>query len=1307
MARSVPNLLIVTAIASHTTSLLSAQTLEQLFGEQLFGPEKIWQVELELLPEQFERMQPPGPGDNRRNPSEEQHDSVRNVFGTQFRWARCRFRALGLTLEDVGIRYAGDITYLVTAMAWKRPMVISFDKFRSQTFQGISTLHFHAMPLDPTKAREVFASFVMQNLGVLVPRAGFAEVWLTVPGRLERFYLGLYTVVEDVDAAFFERHLGSGTGLVMKPLLVRQMDYLGESWSAYEARYRPTRQATESEQRRMIEFARLVHQSSDEVFARRINSFLDVERFLDLLAAQSLLSDLNSVFAVGANYTLYLDTQSGKFYFVPNDMEFSCAAMLLFGSPDELMDLRLLKPYPERNRLLERLLAIDALRQRYLEKLRKFRFTTFTKEFLANLVTQVEGTTKAARERERRSTTFGAPAAAPPGPQPPDLLAFIEARLRSVDQQLDGRHEGYAPRPLSFAGPAPMTRSGPSEPINEQVARQLVRVVAGFEWSLFAAPPEVNYPVAIACEPHGAVYVAVDQQGSLGREPGGGKILRCVDENDDGRADKVTTYATVDHPRGMVFRNGKLWVMHPPTLSVFEDGDGDGVADRRETLVTGLTTELLTQRGGDHTTNCVRMGIDGWLYIGVGDYGIKEAIARDGSRVSLRGGGIVRVRPDGSELEIFCTGLRNPFDVAIDPYLNIFTRDNTNDGAGWDVRVSLIKQYAHYGYPQLFANFTDEIMPPLGSFGNGGGSGALFIDDSSWPKPFDRMLLTADWGRSQVYYHPLVARGASFDMGQEVFCDLPRATGMDIDGCGRLYIASWYGGEASVYVGPNVGFVIRVVPQGWKMEAFPDLKKASSQQLLRYLISDNGVLRLHTQGELLERKGDLAPGDKIVEQLFKLAGDRSVGLAGRVAAIFTLKQLLGESCHSALASLYDDSTVREYVLRALTDRRSELKNIEVDWLARGLEDPSERVRAQAVISVARLGHRAISSRLLPCTLRRESPGETWQGPPQNQPDPGRVVPHLAVRALVELQAVEDCLQAVGGPYSRGALQALGYMHFPETVEGLIGKLRTAVSAELRREILRTLMRLHYREAPYDGSWWGIRPDTTGPYYDPQEWSMTPRIQSVLAQAVSTADEQDRRQLEFQLRRHGIFLPGILEEVRPEPDQPTEPLVRTPSVDPNDPNLIGNLPFDQVLARTLRAAGNPERGARLFETQSCTACHAVADGQAPKGPHLFEITKRYKPEELVESIVRPSAKLAQGYETYQFILADGRIVQGFIVSERARSVLLRQSDGREVEIAKHDIEERRILTTSSMPEGLVGNLTPEQLGDILSYLQTLK
>src|SRR5262249_7660290 len=162
---------------------------------------------------------------------------------------------------------------------------------------------------------------------------------------------------------------------------------------------------------------------------------------------------------------------------------------------------------------------------------------------------------------------------------------------------------------------------------------------------------------------------------------------RCIDREGDGQADLFADFAEMDSPRGLVYDAGTLYVLHPPYLSAFHDVDGDGHADRSEVLVEGLGFDLKF-RGADHTTNGIRLGIDGWLYIAVGDYGFIRAQGKDGVTRQLHGGGIARVRTDGTGLEVYTTGQRNIYDVAVDPFLNAFTRDNTNDGGGWDVRLS-------------------------------------------------------------------------------------------------------------------------------------------------------------------------------------------------------------------------------------------------------------------------------------------------------------------------------------------------------------------------------------------------------------------------------------------------------------------------------------------------------------------------------------------------------------------------------------------------------------------------------------------
>ncbi len=1277
----------------------------------LFGQTKVWTIHLDVTAKEFEAMQPPQPGGFGAPPvppTPGKRASETSLFGTEFRWVEADFTIGETSLKKVGLRYAGDITYLVSAAGLKRPLKIAFDKFEAQEFGGLSAVQLHAMPLDASKSREALAYAVFRACGVPASRTAFAEVTLTVPGKYDREYLGLYTVVEDVDAKFLADRFGSDKGLAMKPFRVRGVDFLGESWAAYKGPYQPRRDATEDEQQRVIAFAKLINSASPEEFEKRIASYIDVEEFLRFTAANALTSNLESFLALGHNYTLYLDPTTHLFHFVPGDLEFSFANLLLMGTAEQLMDLSVMKPWPGENKLPDRLLAIPEIAARYKKLLQELTSTVFTADRLLSQSDGINTATQEIRDKEQKAVAARpAPAAqfgAPGGPQPPDIKTFVETRTKSVAAQLGSTSRGFVPQPPTFGAPPGGGTAGGNntKPIDEATFRESVRVPAEFEATLFATPPKVSYPVAIACEPTGAVYVAVDEQGSLGRTPGGGRILRCVDSNNDGKVDDVTIFAKVEHPRGVTYRDGKVWVMHPPELSVFQDNDGDGVADSHEVLVTGLTTDQIANRGGDHTTNCVRMGIDGWLYIGVGDYGIKEAEGTDGRKIVLRGGGIVRVRPDGTELEVYCAGLRNPFDLAIDPFLNIFTRDNTNDGAGWDTRVSLLKQSALYGYTQLFANFTEEIMPTLGTFGNSGGTGGLFIQDPRWPAAYRNTLFTGDWGRSEVYRHDLKPNGPTFDLKQEVFISIPRATGMDIDGNGRLYVASWRGGEAAVFVGPNIGFVARVTPKDLAVTPFPDLKRASHAELVQLLASPNSVTRHHAQGEILAR----GRKPETTQRVVVLASDAKASLESRVAAIFTLKQLDGADSHPALLKLANTSGIREFVLRALTDRKADGKGLPLKPFVDALGDDSPRVRAQTLISLGRLENPAAAKAILPMTMREPGSVMPTERPLQNQPDPGRVMPHLAVRALVALNAVDVCLEALDGPYADGALWTLRSMHDRKGVEGLIKHLGSARTPELRQGILTALIRLHNREADYEGSWWGIRPDNTGPYYDRVPWEMTDRIATVVTTAILDSDPETATALKKELSRHSVALVGVPNTVEVASQEKEVQLV-VPKADPANPNQLGNLGFEAASARALAARGDAKKGEELFQSQSCVACHTTADGQIPKGPHLFEIGKRYKPAELVESILKPSAKLAQGYETWSFLTNDGLTLQGFVVSERADATVIRQSDGVRREIKKADVEERVVQKISAMPEGVVANLTPEQLADLLAYLQSLK
>jgi putative heme-binding domain-containing protein len=996
-----------------------------------------------------------------------------------------------------------------------------------------------------------------------------------------------------------------------------------------------------------------------------------------------------------------------------------------------------------------------------------------------------------------------------------------------------------------------------------------VKMPQGFQKTLFAAPPDISYPTCIAAPPGGPVFVGVDQNSSLDTQANRGWVVRCVDTNGDGVADQFNIFARMDSPRGLVFDHDTLYVMHPPVLEAFHDDNGAGTANRSEILVSGLGHDLRF-RGADHTCNGVRMGIDGWLYIALGDYGAFKAVGKDGTVLQLHGGGIIRVRPDGSELELVVQGTRNIYDVAIDPLLNLFTCDNTNDGDDWNVRLSQMIPTAHYGYPSLFRHFSDEMIPTMADYGGGAPTGAIFLDEPSFPANYGHGLYACQWGWNSVTRHPLKRDGASFKAEKEPFIELPRPTGIDEDGQGNLYVASWKGAVFS-YAGPNVGYIARISPMNKQSSAFPDLQKATDAKLLELLASPSPVWRLAVQREIL-RRGERPVFARDLEKIARTHENLAVG----VAALSTLNQMLGARAHDPLLRLSKDGRLREYALKALADRKKDAANIPTSVFTDALADTNPAVRLQAVIALNRLGRSSADEAVVPLLA---------------DADPS--VSHVAFRALISFRAIETCFKTIDEsqtPLIPGALRVLRNLHEAAVVDGLIARLNSLEApSSISRPILDALCRLYYREADWDGSWWGTRPDTSGPYYNRVTWDQSEKIGRALQDFVFKADDATLRFLLEKFELYKMNLPDLLSALIKAATQKPElrsmvvdlaakapqlskeaisfleraaldgnadadlrarafgglqhALSQQPALDAairalltlrqtqgaenlsktlwdgfvHDPRLggsvaqiekltmsqqpaqsilafsilldisanknasqpardaalqaiqnawkssqvqcliravgqqhfieyvglvrsylsnarpdiaaaaaealrqlapieavaqnavrnhtIAGLPYDEVVRETSDATGDAKLGAQLFEKLSCVKCHTTSKSEPLKGPFLGDIAARYKKPEIMESVLRPSAQIAQGFVTATFEMKDGSDYDGFIVRESGDEVEIRNLAGAIV-LAKSDIVKRGTSKTSIMPEGLADQLTPQELASLLAYLQSL-
>jgi putative heme-binding domain-containing protein len=827
----------------------------------------------------------------------------------------------------------------------------------------------------------------------------------------------------------------------------------------------------------------------------------------------------------------------------------------------------------------------------------------------------------------------------------------------------------------------------------------------------FSGPKLTPSPACLAVAATGEVYVGVDMIGSLGKKPGQGRIVRLVDCNNDGIIDRHTEYAMVDDPRGIISIGDKLYVLHTVfedstavgmALDVYEDKDNDGFADGKpQRIVNHMSNPTyLASRGTDHATNGIRLGIDGWIYIAVGDFGFHDAEGTDGKKVTMLGGGIVRVRPDGTEMEIYTHGTRNIYDVAIDPYMNIFTRDNTNDGGGWNIRFSHMIQSGEYGYPVLFKHFTEEIIPALVDLGGGSGTGALYMDDNSWPAKYNHVPMMADWGRSELYIHRLTPDNGSYTQQQEDFIHLPQITDVDVDASGRMYLSAW---DGAGYSGDSTkGFTVRVVPKNWNYKPYPDLKEASIKELISLMQTESNVARLYAQQELITR------GEEAMDAAWKLAADKNKPTYARVAAMYAYAQMAKEDAVKNLVQLSNEEAMKAFALRALSDRKPFLKNVPIEPFLNALKDTSKAVEFAGIIGLGRLGRPEAADALLqiPVPASFVAPPKGTEGP-HATPNSAIIPPHLAVRALVALHAVDACVAAVGTKNSALALWALRYMHDPKAVSGLIAAYRNTQDDSLKTKILSTLGRLYNEETAYDGTWWwSTRPDSHGPYYKPTTWEGSDSIKNFLTDVWKNSGKQGKdffADLNGKLRMGIKQFGGDDEEVVVKDEAPKIDLDKIR----NKKGQIGESSIEDIMLAMDRIKGNPANGRKLFMQQGCNTCHTLDRGEVMKGPFMGQIGSIMTRKQIAESILKPNASISQGFSTVQVQTKDGKTLMGFVTSESADKITLRDITGAVHNLLTKNIKSREELKYSMMPTGMANALSYEDFASLITFLSQQK
>ena len=367
------------------------------------------------------------------------------------------------------------------------------------------------------------------------------------------------------------------------------------------------------------------------------------------------------------------------------------------------------------------------------------------------------------------------------------------------------------------------------------------------------------------------------------------------DSTGSGTADKSEVFAGgFNRPQdglaaGVLARKGQVYLTCIPDLYVLKDTNGDNKADEKQSLFTGFgpTAQFL-----GHDLHGLRMGPDGKLYFTVGDRGFNVVTKERRQLKYPNTGAVLRCEPDGRNLEVVHSGLRNPQEIAFDDFGNLFTFDNNSDSgdrarwvhvveggdSGWRGGFQYGTQYHTPAVPQgnrggwnteklWLPHFDGQaawIVPPLANLGNGPAGithyPGIGLNDK-YKDHFFACDFTSNANSSVIWSLAVKPKGASFEITKPE----PFAKGMVPTDCefgpdGAFYWSDWVGGWAP----QNRGRIFRVtdpvamknprVAEAQKLLA-EGFEKKIEEELAKLLEFPHQQVRQEAQFELAGRHG--------------------------------------------------------------------------------------------------------------------------------------------------------------------------------------------------------------------------------------------------------------------------------------------------------------------------------------------------------------------------------------------------------------------------------------------------------------------
>lgn len=146
----------------------------------------------------------------------------------------------------------------------------------------------------------------------------------------------------------------------------------------------------------------------------------------------------------------------------------------------------------------------------------------------------------------------------------------------------------------------------------------------------------------------------------------------------------------------------------------------------------------------------------------------------------------------------------------------------------------------------------------------------------------------------------------------------------------------------------------------------------------------------------------------------------------------------------------------------------------------------------------------------------------------------------------------------------------------------------------------------------------------------------------------------------------------------------------------------------ALASVISEKADPEKGERIFRRAetNCTSCHAIGGAGGRIGPDLSSLGTSSPAETIIRSVLYPNLSIKEGYDLKRVLKKDGSEMLGYLASDGASEIVIRDVTGKEISILKSQVELMEKVPGSLMPPGLTASLDQQEFIHLIGFLSKL-